>query len=144
MVIPRPVVAHGGALGHQSCVFQTDNQFTPLPGGGIHQQFNRIHCLAYVAAAGTRDGLPHSILKFRHPSQTFCHDRHPSVDGGQHLPRFHRLELKDCRAAEDSIIDIKIWILRGGCDECHVTPFNDFQQRLLLLFIKILDLVQIQ
>ena len=61
-----------------------------------------------------------------------------------HLGGIHRLELKNGAAAENGIVDIEIRIFGGGGNEGNGAILNVLQQRLLLLFIEILDLIQVQ
>ena len=69
------------------------------------------------------------------------------------LLRLHRLEFKDRGAAENGVVrgaaengvvNVKIRVLGGGGDQRDAAVFDVFEQGLLLLFIKILDLIQIK
>ena len=53
-------------------------------------------------------------------------------------------ELKNGAARKDGVVDVKIGVFRGGGDEGDAAVLDKLQQGLLLLFVKILDLVQIQ
>ncbi len=55
-----------------------------------------------------------------------------------------RLKFKNRAAAEQSVINIEIGVFCGGSDEGNFSVFHKFQQRLLLLFVEILDFVQIE
>lgn len=69
-------------------------------------------------------------------------------EGPFHSPldfrRFHRLELKDGTPAEHRIVDIEIGVFSGGGNKGDAAVLNEFQQILLLFFIEVLDLVQIE
>ena len=54
------------------------------------------------------------------------------------------LEFEHGGPAEDGIEHIKIGILRGGSNQRNLAVFNVFQQGLLLLFVKGLNLIQVQ
>ena len=69
---------------------------------------------------------------------------HRPPDRMQNLFRLHRFELKHGGAGEDRVVDIEIGVLGGGGDQRDLSIFDEFQQRLLLLFGEILDLVEIQ
>jgi len=66
------------------------------------------------------------------------------ADCALRLVLFHGLEFKHRRARQDSVVDIEIRVFRRRCNECDLAVFNILQQRLLLFFVEILDLVQIQ
>ena len=53
-------------------------------------------------------------------------------------------KLKDSASGDDSVINIKIWIFCGGSNQGNLSIFQKFQKGLLLLFVEILDLIQIQ
>ncbi len=57
---------------------------------------------------------------------------------------FNGFKLKYCRTAQDCAVNIKIGVFCCGSNQCNGTVFDKFQQCLLLFFIKILDLIQIQ
>ena len=70
------------------------------------------------------------------------------AEGPLHCPldlgRFHRLELKDGAAAQHRIVNIEVGVFGGGGDEGDAAVLNKLQQVLLLLFIEVLNLVQIE
>ena len=66
------------------------------------------------------------------------------ADCALRLVLFHGLEFKHRRARQDSVVDIEIWVFRRRCNECDLAVFNILQQRLLLFFVEILDLVEVQ
>ena len=69
---------------------------------------------------------------------------HRTPDRLQGRLRGNLLEFKNRGTAEDRVKDVEIRILRSRCDQCDLAVFNILQQGLLLLFIKGLDLIQVQ
>ena len=61
-----------------------------------------------------------------------------------HIPGGDGLELKHRRAAEDSVEHAEIGVLGRGGDERDAPVLYKLQQRLLLLFVEILYLVEIE
>lgn len=60
------------------------------------------------------------------------------------LLRADRLEFKDGAAADDGVVDIKIRIFGGRSNQGDLTVLQKFQQGLLLFFVQVLNLVQIE
>ena len=58
--------------------------------------------------------------------------------------RRDRFELKDGGAGEDGIENGEVGVLRGGSDDGDLAVLHELQQGLLLLFIEILDLIQVE
>ena len=54
------------------------------------------------------------------------------------------LELEHRAAAEHCVVDVEIRVFRRGGDDRDAAVLHEFEQRLLLLFVEILDLVKIQ
>jgi hypothetical protein len=54
------------------------------------------------------------------------------------------LELKEGGTGDDGVIDVEVGIFGGGGDEGNAAVLHVFQQRLLLLTVEILDLVQVE
>ena len=61
-----------------------------------------------------------------------------------HVPGGQALEFKDRAPGQQGIINVKIGILGGGGDQGDGPLLQAFQQTLLLLFVQILDLVQVE
>ena len=53
-------------------------------------------------------------------------------------------ELEYGASAEDSTVDIEVWIFRGGGNESNLTALNIVKKSLLLLLVEVLNLVEIQ
>ena len=88
--------------------------------------------------------LPHARLRLRRHSILLLQIAHGAANCLLHARRRDRLELKDRASGQNGVIDVEIWILRRGCDQGDLSVFDVFQQRLLLLFIEVLDLVEIE
>ena len=58
--------------------------------------------------------------------------------------RLNRLELKHRASADYRIVNVKIRILRRRCDKRDPAVLNEFQKRLLLLFVQVLYLVKVK
>ena len=144
MVVSLPVVPHGGALRHRLGIGQGDHQPLLLPPGGAEQQLHRVHGLAHIAPAGGGNVFPHAILAVHLRAQALPHEPDTPVDGGQHVGGLDGLEFKHGRPAEHRIIHVKIGVLRGGGDQGDLAILHKFQQRLLLLLVEVLNLVQIE
>ena len=65
-------------------------------------------------------------------------DRLPNTGGRDGL------ELKDRASRQNGVVDIKIRIFRRRGDQRDLAVFDVLQQRLLLLFVEILDLVKVE
>ena len=61
-----------------------------------------------------------------------------------HLCRFHGFKLKYRTAAENGVVDVEIRVFGGRGNEGNGAVLDVFQQCLLLFFIQVLDLIQIQ
>ena len=112
--------------------------------GGKHTQFDGIHRLAHVSAAGRRDLLRHAVLDHQRRFALLLQNGVSTLYSPQHLLRLHRSELKDSGTAQYGVVYIEIWIFRCGRNQCDTAVLQKFQQRLLLLFVEILDLIEIQ
>ena len=139
MLVPIPVIAHGTALGHSSGILQCD-----AVGGRGKQQLHRVQGLAHVAAAGRRNPRRHAILQPQGCLPPAVGDLHRPAHRLLRLLGGDGLELKDRGAAQNGVEHAEIGVFRGGSDQRDASVFNEFQQRLLLFFVEILDLVQIQ
>lgn len=71
-------------------------------------------------------------------------EREPPLHRLFDIGRFHGFKFKNGRTAEYGTVNIKIRVLSGGGDQGDPPVFDMLQQGLLLLFIEILDLVEIQ
>ena len=144
MVIALPIIPHGSAAGDLLDHFQRNVLFPILNGSCRHRKIKTAQRLAQVAACalgkvGTGI-LVHAdlcALPFRKLFQCIVH---PTL----HIRRRKRFELKHRAAGQQRIINVEVWIFGGGCNERHRAVLNAFQQALLLFFVQVLDLVQIQ
>ena len=144
VIVAGFVVPHGRALRHLLRVGHGEPDHAVFGACGRIEKFDGVERLADIAAAGLRDMLLHAGLRQDgHAVARFEIIERPA-DRALRLVLLHGLEFKHRRARQDSIIDIEIRIFRRGRDERDLAVFDVFQQRLLLLFVEILDLVQIQ
>ena len=88
--------------------------------------------------------LERPLLGFRAQAVFGFQIRDGAADRLQGVLRADRAELEDRRAREDGIVDIEIRVLRRGGNQGDLPVFDILQQRLLLLFVEILDLVEVQ
>ena len=142
--VAPPVVAHGTALGDLLCVRHGQYQLPVLRRGRLVEQLHRVHGLAHVSAAGVGDVVRHVLLPAEGQGALRLHQRQRPVHGGTHVGGGDRLELEHRAAAEKGGIDVKVGVFRGGGDEGDGAVLHEFQQGLLLLFVEVLDLIQIQ
>ena len=71
-------------------------------------------------------------------------DGEATLHGLFHLLGRDGLELKNGGAAQNGVIDIKVGVLSSGGDEGDASVLDVFQKGLLLFFVEVLDLVQIE
>ena len=144
VIVSGFVIAHGRALRHLLRVGHGEPDHAVFGPRGRVEEFDGVERLADIAAAGLRDVLLHAgFRQDGHAVARFEIIERPA-DRALRLVLLHGLEFKHRRARQDGVIDIKIRIFRRGRNERDLAVFDVFQQRLLLLFIEILDLVQIQ
>ena len=124
------VVAHRAALGNLSGVRTGEIPHAVPQGSRAAKKLHGVHRLAYVAAAGGGDVQREARFPVQGSPGLFDFQR--PQDGRLHLLGRHGFELKHRTAGQQRAVHIKIRI------------FHEFQQALLLLFVEILNLVQIQ
>ena len=144
MIVPFPVVAHGGAAGDLPDHVQSDVLFLLFHRGGSHRKIQTAQCLTKVSAsafgkvgAGVLIHLDPDVLPFGKLLQGV-------VKPLFHVRRRQRLELKHSAPGQQRIIDVEIGVFGGGGNEGHRAVLDALQQALLLLFVQVLDLIQIQ
>ena len=144
MIITLPVVPHGCAAGDLPDHIQRDVPGTLFHRGRRDRKIQAAQRLAQIAARtlgkiGTgvlvhaHRGVPPLRQLFEGIVQALLH-----VGGGQGFELEHRAPGQQC------IIDVEIRVLGGGCNEGDRAVLDALQQALLLLFVQVLDLVQIQ
>ena len=144
MGVSLPVIAHRRLLGHGPGVLHGDKEFSLLALGGVQQKLDGVHCLSDISAAGPGNMLLYTLLADCFRSQALLHDGDPPLDGGEGVLRRDLLELKDGGPGQHRPKDGKKRVLRGGGDEGNPPVLHKLQQRLLLFFVEVLDLVQVQ
>ncbi len=141
MLVPVPVIAHGAFLRDQHRVVQTDDA---LLAAGREEQFDGVDRLAHIPAAGSSDPPHHAGLDL----QRFLTPRIQQVDGPQDglfgIRGRDGLELKDRRTAQNRPEHAEVGILGRGGDQRDASVLDKLQQALLLFFIEVLNLIQIQ
>ena len=75
--------------------------------------------------------------------QRSIRQRKRAAHRGLDVRRLNRLELKHRAAAQNRVKHVKIRIFCRGCNERNAAVLDELQQGLLLFFVKILNLVQI-
>ena len=144
VVVARTVIVHGAALRDVLGIRAQEADGIPLSRRRRKEQLDRIERLAHIAAADGRD-IP------RRARLDVCRDVFPCAENGHraqhglfHLGGRHLLELKHRAAAEHRVIDIEIRVFRCRGNDRDAAVLHELQQRLLLLFVEVLDLVEIQ
>ena len=138
------VIAHGAALGHLLGIGDSEDQGPVLYLGGLIEQLHRVHGLPHVPAAGVGNVVGHSLLPPQGERALLPHQTQGPLHGGADLIGGDGLELKDRAPAEEGGVDVEIGVLRGGGDEGDGPVLHKLQEGLLLLFVEVLDLVQVQ
>ena len=99
MVVPLPVIPHGGPLGGEGGVLHGDKEFSLRHLGSREQKLHRVDRFPHVAAAGGRDVVQYALLTFHPGLEPLLHDADGPLHGGAHLRSGDRLEFKDGGAA---------------------------------------------
>jgi len=144
MFVALAVVAHGARRADVFGVLFGDDPLIPDARRGQHANFDGVDGFPDVAAARTRDEFAHTVLCF----DFFLHFGgeviEGAVDGRQNFLRGQRFKFKNSRAAEHRVVDVKIRVFRCRGNERNRTVLDELKQRLLLLFVEILNLVEVQ
>ena len=145
MLVPVPVIAHRAPLG--KFLRPLHRHLPPArlgPVGRQGQHLDRIERLPHVPAAGPGDMCFHFGGNLNRDAQFRFHRRKPPVDRFFYLGRLDRLELEDGAAGEHRPVDVEIGVFGGGGDQGDPAVLDILQQRLLLLFVEVLDLVEVE
>ena len=144
MVVALPVVAHGGAAGDLPDHIQGDALFSVFHRRCRDRKVQTAQRLAQIApGAFGQIGAGVLVHAYRHLFP-FGKALHGVAYPALHVRCGKGLELKHRAAGKQRIIDVKIGVLSGGGDQGDATVLDTFQKALLLLFVQVLDLVQIQ
>ena len=108
------------------------------------EELHSRNCLAYIATAALSDGHRHIVLPCEGQVAALFHNIEGAKNGTQCLLRRQGLELKDSAAGQQCVINAEIGIIGGTGDQRDLAIFQKLQQTLLLLFIEILDLIEIE
>ena len=144
MVIALPVVAHGGAAGDLPDHIQGDALFSVFYRRCRDRKVQTAQRLAQIApGAFGQIGAGVLVHAYRHlfPLGKALHGvAHPAL----HIRCGKGLELKHRAAGKQGVIDVEIGVLGGGRNQGNAAVLDTLQKALLLLFVQVLDLVQIQ
>ena len=144
VVVALPVVAHGGAAGDLPDHIQSNALFSVFHRCCRDCKVQTAQRLAQIApGAFGQIGTGVLVHAHRHllPLGKALHGvAHPAL----HIRCSKGLELKHSAAGKQGIIDVKIGVLGGGSNQGDAAVLDAFQKALLLLFVQVLDLVQIQ
>ena len=113
-------------------------------GGTQYAHFADVQRLAHIAAGSFGNVCGQALFYIIGFAALLLQQPEGALHGGQRIRGAHVFELKHRGAAQHGGIDIKIRVLGGGGDQGDISVFNVLQQALLLFFVKILYLVQIQ
>ena len=144
VVVALPVVAHGGAAGDLPDHVQSNALFSVFHRCCRDCKVQTAQRLAQIApGAFGQIGTGVLVHAHRHllPLGKALHGvAHPAL----HIRCGKGLELKHSAAGKQGIIDVKIGVLGGGSNQGDAAVLDALQKALLLLFVQVLDLVQIQ
>ena len=141
MLISVLIIAHGTLLGDGGSILCCDNAAVLRRG---KEHLHGIHGLSHIPAAGLADaccgagGKDHWMLPPR------IGDGRCPGNGLFHLGRRNGLELKHRGTAQHSPENTEIRVFCGRGNEGDAPVLHKLQQALLLLFVEILDLVEIE
>ena len=144
VIVPVFIVPHSSAAGDLFDHFQGDMLALCLLRRGRHGKIEAAQRLAQVTARALGEiGTGLGIHRDRHAlrlRELFQRVVQPLL----HIRRRQGFELEHRAAGQQRIIDVKIRVLGRGGDEGHAAVLDALQQALLLLFVQVLDLVQIE
>ena len=145
MLITILVIAHSAFLRQFPGAFQRNAQHPVFPHiPGKNTKFHRIHGLAYIPAAGCGNMGDNAFLREDGSPPLFLQKMERPFHSWFHILRLYRLKFEHSRTAQNGRIHIKIGVFCGGSNQSDTPVLNEFQKSLLLLFIEILNLIQIQ
>ena len=138
------VIAHGAALRDLGSVLQSQTKRALYRHRCLAEQFHGVDGFAHITAAGGGNVQGNRLLPCQGQRAAFPLDLQRPQNRRLRLRRRDRLEFKHRAAGQKSAVHIEIGVLRSGGDQRQLAVLHKFQQTLLLLFIEVLDLVQIQ
>ena len=103
-----------------------------------------VHRLSHVAAAACRNFCGTAVLEGDFDILLLREQFSGADHGALNLLRLDGLELKNRRAAENRVVDVEIRVLGGRGNQGDAAVLYVFEQGLLLLFIEVLYLVEIE
>ncbi len=144
VVVSVPIIAEGRLLSHQFGVLQGHRHHAVHLLASGTEQLRPVDGLAHIAAAGGGQVIPHIIRCLDGHAVALLQQPEGTVYRRSNLLGRDRFELKDGGAGEDGIENGEVGVLRGGSDDGDLAVLHELQQGLLLLFIEILDLIQVE
>ena len=142
--VAAPVIPHGAALGQGLGVLLRQQQATVLGDRRLAEKFHGVDGLAHIAAAALGHQVRHTGLPGEGQGRPGLHDLQRPQHRRTDFRRRDGFELKHAAAGQQGVVHVEKRILRGGGDQGQRPVLHKFQQALLLLFVEILDLIQIQ
>ena len=144
MVVAVPVVPHGGAAGDLLHHPEGDVLFPLVHRGRRHHEIEAAQRLAQIAPRALGE-VGTGVLVHRHGLRLGRRELFQSVaDAPLHIGGRERLELEHGAAGQQRIIDVKVGVLRRGGDEGDGAVLDALQEALLLLFVEVLYLVEVE
>ena len=144
VLVALAVVAHGAPLRHGARVVRREHDLPLNARRGGEQKLHGVERLAHVAAAALRHERHDLVRAVGLDALPLGEQPHGPAHRALHVARGDRLELKHRAAREDGVVYIEVRVLRCGRNERDRAVLDKLQQALLLLFIEVLDLVEIQ
>jgi len=139
MLVPRRVEPHTRTLRQLARSFGLQR----IAGSKICI-FQRGQRLADVAAAARGDDVQRLGRTGLGQACFGIQKRQSALEHGENLRRRHAPEFKDRRAGKQRRVDGEIGVLGRRANQRYAAVLNIFEQALLLLFVEILDLVNVQ
>ena len=142
--VAAPVIPHGAALRQSFGVSFRQKQSAVLWHSRFTEKLRRVDGFPHIAAAALRHQIRHAGFPCQGQGRPPLHDLQRPQDRRADLLRRDGIELKHAAAGKQGVVHIEKGILRGGGDEGQGAVLHELQQALLLLFVEVLDLIQIQ
>ena len=112
--------------------------------GGVVSVLKKHHRVADVTARRVPDIIANFIRNALTCAIFFVQIVQCATQNGAHIGGRDSLELKQRGTRKDRVVNKKVRVFGGGCDQRDAAILNVFQKGLLLLAVEILDLIQIE
>ena len=144
MLVAVTVIAVVASLGEGFGFIKGYDRFGAVIFCAEKAQLTDAHRFADISAAATGDMLTDALFRLYLHSRFVGEDTECPFHCGDNVLGGDGLELEHRTSAENGVIDVKIGVLGGGGDKGYLAVFNIFKEGLLLLFVEILYLVEVQ